>query len=337
MTLDLPMADSNLARTRSSALRDARVWVAGHRGMVGSAVIRRLEADGVRTLKATRDEVDLTSQSQTEHWLQANKPDVIVLAAAKVGGILANATRPADFITENLAIELNVIRSAHVAGVKRLLFLGSTCIYPKLAAQPLVEEALLTGPLEPTNEWYAIAKIAGIKMCQAYRKQYGVSYIAAQPTNLYGPNDNYDPISGHVMAALIWKIHNARVNNLSSVTIWGTGTPRREFLHVDDLASAVVFLLEHYDDPTPINVGVGQDVTIRELAETIADVIGWKGEFVFDTQKPDGTPRKLVDTGRINRLGWHARIGLRDGIRSTYRIFVEQQSIAPLRLTQTGE
>ncbi|MFE1601964.1 GDP-L-fucose synthase family protein [Methylobacterium sp. ID0610] len=298
-------------------LEGARVWVAGHRGMVGSAVTRRLERERCTVLTASRREADLTRQADTERWMADQRPDVVVLAAAKVGGILANSAQPADFIAQNLAIALNVIHAAQAIGVRKLLFLGSTCIYPKLAPQPLNEDALLTGPLEPTNEWYAIAKIAGIKLCQAYRRQHGSSFISAQPTNLYGPNDNYDPKSSHVMAALIAKIIAAKKLGETRVSIWGTGTPRREFLHADDLADAIVFLLENYDGDVPLNIGVGKDISIRELAELIAEAAGWTGEFDFDTSKPDGTPRKLVDVSRLNALGWKARISLRDGIRAT--------------------
>lgn len=313
------MSDSADFRTTPPfSLEGARVWVAGHRGMVGSAVVRRLEtSEACTVLTASRQEADLTNQAETERWLQDKRPDVVVLAAAKVGGILANASYPADFLDQNLAIALNVIRAAHAAGVRKLLFLGSTCIYPKLAPQPLNEDALLTGPLEPTNEWYAIAKIAGIKLCQAYRLQHGADFISAQPTNLYGPNDNYDSSSSHVMAALIAKIVQARRAGEDTVTLWGTGTPRREFLHVDDLADACIHLLKHYSGPVPINIGTGTDITIRELAGLIAEAAGWQGRFVLDETKPDGTPRKLVDVTRIGALGWKARIGLKDGIRRT--------------------
>ncbi|WP_050783430.1 GDP-L-fucose synthase family protein [Methylobacterium nodulans] len=293
--------------------------------MVGSAVVRRLEAgERCSVLTVSRRDVDLTHQEATERWIKQQRPDVVVLAAAKVGGILANSQYPADFIGQNLAIALNVIRASHAVGVRKLLFLGSTCIYPKFASQPLNEDALLTGPLEPTNEWYAVAKIAGIKLCQAYRLQHGNDFISAQPTNLYGPNDNYDLNSSHVMAALIAKIARAKQDSLDTVTVWGTGEPRREFLHVDDLADAVVFLIKNYSDETSINIGVGDDISIRQLAALIAEIVGWQGRFAFDTSKPDGTPRKLVDVSRLHSLGWKARISLPDGIRQTYRAYQEQ-------------
>ncbi|MFZ0160554.1 MAG: GDP-L-fucose synthase [Kineosporiaceae bacterium] len=299
--------------------RSARVYVAGHRGMVGSAIWRRLEAEGFTDLVgATSAEVDLRDADAVEAFVAEAKPEVVVLAAAKVGGILANASAPADFLADNLRIQLNVMQSAQRAGVDRLLFLGSSCIYPKLAPQPIPESALLTGALEETNDGYAIAKIAGIVQVQALRRQYGVHYISAMPTNLYGPNDNFDPTGSHVFPAMIRRFHEAKVADAPSVTLWGSGTPRREFLHVDDLAAALLFLLEHYDNPETINVGTGQDVTIRELAETVADVVGWHGEMLQDTSKPDGTPRKLLDVSRLTELGWTARTPLREGIASTY-------------------
>ena len=303
-------------------LRGKRVWVAGHRGMVGSAVVRRLAREGCETLVAGRDVVDLVRQDSVERFMAREKPQAIVLAAAKVGGIVANDRLPAEFLYENVMIEANVVHAAWANGVEKLLFLGSTCIYPRLAPQPLAEDSLLTGPLEPTNEWYAIAKIAGIKLCQAYRKQHGARFIAAMPTNLYGPNDNFDLLDSHVVGALMVKIHRARMTGARSVEIWGTGTPRREFLHVDDCADACVFLLRNYDSAEIVNIGVGDDMTIRSFAETLAKVIGWSGEFVYDTSRPDGTPRKLVDTRRINALGWRARIGLEDGLRDAYAWFV---------------
>jgi GDP-L-fucose synthase len=299
-------------------LAGQKVWVAGHRGMVGAAVVRRLATEPCTVLTADRAALDLTRQADVEAWMQANRPDAIVLAAAKVGGILANDTRPAEFIHDNLVMETNIIHSAHKAGVKKLLFLGSSCVYPKLCPQPIKEEYLLTGPLEPTNEWYAIAKIAGIKLAQAYRRQYGCDYISAMPTNLYGPGDNFDLTSSHVLPALLIKAHRAKLEGAASMELWGSGTPRREFLHVDDLADALVFLLRTYSSPEPINVGVGSDLTIRELAETIRRVVGFKGELKFDASKPDGTPRKLLDVSRLSGLGWTARTALEPGISSTY-------------------
>jgi GDP-L-fucose synthase len=304
-------------------LAGRRVFVAGHRGMVGAAIVRRLRAEGCELLVAGRAELDLRRQSEVEAWMAERRPDVVFLAAAKVGGIHANNTYPADFISDNLAIQTNVIQAAHRSGVSKLLFLGSSCIYPKLAAQPITEDALLTGPLEPTNEWYAIAKIAGIKLCQAYRRQHGSDFIAAMPTNLYGPGDNFDLSTSHVLPALLAKIHAAKQAARPIVTIWGTGAPRREFLHVDDLADACVFIVRNYSDVSPLNVGCGQDLTIRELAAAIARVVGWNGAFEFDETKPDGTPRKLLDVSRLAALGWRARIDLDDGIASTYRWFLD--------------
>jgi GDP-L-fucose synthase len=307
-------------------LSQKRIWVAGHNGMVGSAISRCLSARGDFVLKADRSVVDLRNQIGVETWLKQNRPDAIVFAAAKVGGIYANDTFPADFIYDNLAIETNIIHSAHAAGVDRLVFLGSSCIYPKFAEQPIKEEALLTGPLEPTNEWYAIAKIAGIKLCQAYRKQYGRHYISVMPCNLYGPGDNYDPMTSHVMPALIRKFHEAKVENRPEVIVWGTGTPLREFLHVDDLARAVVFCLDQYDGYEHINCGAGFDISIRELAETVARAVGYSGRLVFDTTKPDGTPRKLMDSGRIQALGWAPQIAFEEGVADSYRWFLENRA-----------
>ena len=300
------------------ALTGKRVWVAGHRGMVGGAIVRRLATEGCTILTATRRELDLTRQADVEAWMRAQKPEVIFLAAAVVGGIVANDTRPAEFLTENLQIQTNIIKGAHDIGAEKLLFLGSSCIYPRLAPQPMNEDVLLTGPLEPTNQWYAIAKIAGLKQCQAYRRAYGRDFISVMPTNLYGPGDNFDLTSSHVLPALMAKAHDAKLTGKASLTLWGTGTPRREFLHVDDLADACVFLMKTYSDENLVNIGVGEDVTIRELAEIIADVVGFEGSFAFDTSKPDGTPRKLLDVGRLNGLGWKAKTGLREGIAATY-------------------
>ncbi|WP_043647334.1 GDP-L-fucose synthase [Caenispirillum salinarum] len=303
-------------------LTGRRVWVAGHRGMVGSAVVRRLAQEPCHVLTADRAAVDLRRQDAVEAWMAREKPDAIVLAAAKVGGIVANDTYPADFIHDNLAIELAIIEAAHRHGVEKLLFLGSSCIYPKMAPQPITEDALLTGPLEPTNEWYAIAKIAGLKMCQAYRRQHGRDYISGMPTNLYGIGDNFDPVNSHVVPALMGRIHRAKEEGQDTVTIWGTGEPRREFLFTDDLADACVFMLKHYSGEVALNIGTGNDVTINELAEEIARVVGWTGRFVHDTSRPDGTPRKLLDVSRLQSLGWSARTPLSDGLAQTYDWFL---------------
>ena len=303
---------------------DDPVFVAGHRGLVGSAIVRRLEAGGHRNLlTATRQEVDLRDQAAVTAWLHEHRPRAVYLVAGTVGGILANSTRPAEFLYDNLMIHANVVEAARHAGVEKLLYLGSSCIYPRLADQPIVEPALLTGPLEPTNEAYAIAKIAGIKMCDAYRAQYGCDFVSAMPTNLYGPNDNFDLESSHVLPALIRKFDDARRAGEGSVTVWGTGRPRREFLHVDDLADACVFLMEHYDESGPINVGFGDDVAIAELAELVRDVVHPGATVEFDTSKPDGTPRKLLDSSRLQRLGWEPSIPLDQGIATTYAWYLE--------------
>lgn len=303
-----------------------RIFVAGHRGMVGSAIVRRLEKQGCEILMEDRGQLDLLNQAATRAWLAKEKPDAVVLAAAKVGGILANDTYPADFLYDNLMIAANVIEAAHHADINRLLFLGSSCIYPKLAAQPIVEEALLTGPLEPTNEWYAIAKIAGIKLCQAYMRQFGRQYISAMPTNLYGPGDNFDLNSSHVLPALIRKAHEAKLSGASSITIWGTGTPRREFLHADDCADACVFLLQDYSEPEHVNVGSGEDLTIHELAQLVCEKVGFKGDIVRDETKPDGTPRKLMSSDKLRAMGWAPSIDLPKGITTTYDWFLQQQA-----------
>lgn len=303
-------------------LNGKRIWVAGHRGMVGSAVARRLADENCTVLTASREEVDLTRQAEVERFVRDARPDAIVLAAAKVGGILANDTYPADFLYKNLLIETSVFGAAHANDVDRLLFLGSSCIYPRLAPQPIEEDSLLTGPLEPTNEWYAVAKIAGIKLAQTFRKQNGRDYISAMPTNLYGPGDNFDLTSSHVMPALIRKAHEAKVSSAKSITLWGTGTPRREFLHVDDCADALVFLLKHYSDAAHVNVGSGEDLSILELAHVVSDVVGFQGEIELDRSKPDGTPRKLMDSSKLRALGWGPRIGLREGIAATYDWYV---------------
>ncbi len=305
--------------------KGASIFVAGHRGMVGSAIARRLEAEGYsRLLLRTRAELDLTRQAKVEEFFARERPDYVFLAAAKVGGILANSTRPAEFIGENLAIQSNVIDAAYRNGAKKLLFLGSSCIYPKFAPQPIHEESLLEGALEPTNEWYAIAKIAGIKMAQAYRAQYGFSTIALMPTNLYGPGDNFDLQSSHVAPAMIRKFHEAKLARAREVTLWGSGTPRREFLHVDDLADAALFTMLHYDSPQILNAGTGEDLTIAELAETIRSIAGFEGNIVWDRTKPDGTPRKLLDVSRLAGLGWKARTPLHQGLEAAYRWYLEQ-------------
>lgn len=298
---------------------EAPIYVAGHRGMVGSAIVRALEAAGhTNILMRTSAELDLRNQAAVNAFFEAEKPSYVVLAAAKVGGIHANNTYRAEFLYDNLMIEANVIHAAHVSGVEKLLFLGSSCIYPKLAPQPLKEEYLLTGPLEQTNEPYAIAKIAGIKLCETYRDQFGSNFISAMPTNLYGPGDNYDLANSHVLPALLRKIHTAKVEGHPSVPVWGTGSPMREFLHVDDLAAACLHLLNHYDGNEWLNIGTGEDLTIRALAEMICEIVGFDGELAWDTTKPDGTPRKLLDVSRINALGWQAQINLRDGIAQVY-------------------
>lgn len=303
-------------------LAGKRIWVAGHRGMVGSAIVRRLASTGAEVLTADRAQLDLLDQSAVRGWLAKERPDAVVLAAAKVGGILANSTYPADFLYDNLMIAANVVEGAHRADINRLLFLGSSCIYPKLAEQPIREEALLTGPLESTNEWYAIAKIAGIKLCQSYRAQHGRDYISAMPTNLYGQGDNFDLQSSHVLPALMRKVHEAKLAGAPSVSIWGSGTPLREFLHADDCADGCVFLLEHYSGAEHVNVGSGEELTIADLARLICDELGYQGELQFDASKPDGTPRKLMSSERLAAMGWSRKIALRDGIRSTYQWFL---------------
>ena len=302
----------------------SRIYVAGHGGLVGSALVRRLTSGGYTGLVTRRRaELDLEDAGAVARFFEAERPEYVVLAAAKVGGILANSTYPADFLRANLAIELNVIDAARRAGVAKLLFLGSSCIYPKLAPQPIKEESLLTGPLEPTNDAYAIAKIAGIKLCEAYNQQYGTRFLSVMPTNLYGPGDNFDLAGSHVLPALIRKFHEAKVQGAASVSVWGSGSPRREFLHVDDMADACVFLMERYDDTQMLNVGTGEDVTIAETAALVRDVVGFEGEIVYDRSKPDGTPRKLLDVSRLRALGWSPRIPLADGVRATYEWFLE--------------
>jgi len=304
--------------------KSSRIYVAGHRGLVGSAITRALESRGYQDLVLrTHAELDLTEQRDVRRFFEDVRPEAVILAAARVGGIHANNSRPAQFIRDNLLIQDNVIDSAYRAGVGKFVFLGSSCIYPKLAPQPIKEDYLLTGPLEPTNEWYAIAKIAGVKMCQAYRREFGFNAISLMPTNLYGPGDNFDALDSHVLPGLIRRIHAAKLEGDGNVTVWGTGTPRREFLHVDDLADAILHLLHRYDAEPIVNIGWGEDVTIRELAELIVSVIGYRGELIFDTAKPDGTPRKLLDVGRLNELGWRPRIPLKRGIEQTYAWFTE--------------
>ncbi|MFZ8901211.1 MAG: GDP-L-fucose synthase [Ilumatobacteraceae bacterium] len=306
---------------------DAKIFVAGHRGLVGSAIMRRLESAGfTNVLTATRDELDLRDQGAVDEWFVAHRPDYVFLVAGTVGGILANSTRPAEFIYDNLMIHGTVVHASQSTGVTKLLYLGSSCIYPRHATQPISEEQLLTGPLEPTNEWYAVAKIAGIKLCQAYRRQYGADFISAMPTNLYGPNDNFDLASSHVLPALIRKFHDAKTTGNPRVEIWGTGSPMREFLHVDDLADACVFLMENYSDDMHINVGTGVDLSIRELAQKIRDVVYPEAMLDFDTSKPDGTPRKVLDVRRLRDLGWSPTYDLDRGIRSTYEWFLQQHT-----------
>jgi GDP-L-fucose synthase len=307
---------------------DSLIFVAGHRGLVGSALVRALRAAGFDNLiLPTRQELDLTRQDAVERFFAEYRPQYVFVAAARVGGILANDTYPAEFLRDNLAIHTNVIDAAYRNGTHKLLYLGSSCVYPKHAPQPMSEDCLLTGPLEPTNEWYAIAKIAGLKMCQAYRRQYGFNAIAAMPTNLYGPGDNFNLAGSHVLPALLRKLHEAKLSGAPQVEVWGTGTPRREFLHVDDLAAACLFLMQRYDDSSWINIGCGQDQTIAELAQTIARVVGFEGVLRFDSSKPDGTPRKLLDTTRLTALGWTPQIALENGIRTTYDWFL--QHVAP--------
>jgi GDP-L-fucose synthase len=304
-----------------------RTFIAGHRGLVGSAIVRRLEAESqAHILTATREQLDLRDQAAVSYWFKANRPDYVYLVAGTVGGIMANSTRPAEFIYDNMMIHGTVVHAAYQYGVKKLLYLGSSCIYPRLCEQPMREEHLLSGLLEPTNEPYAIAKIAGIKLCQAYRKQYGANFISAMPTNLYGPNDNFDLASSHVLPALIHKFDAAKTAGVPEVTIWGTGTPRREFLHVDDLADACVFLMNRYDGLEHINVGTGEDQSIRDLAEMVRDVVYPDARLVFDTTKPDGSPRKLLDVSRLHKLGWRHRISLRDGLATTYAWYVANHS-----------
>ena len=304
-------------------LAGRRVWIAGHAGMVGSALVRRLGRERCTLLTAGRDELDLSRQDAVERWMEANRPEIVVVAAARVGGIHANDSYPAEFLYDNLMIETNIIHAAWSGGAEKLLFLGSSCIYPRDATQPVAEESLLTGPLEPTNEWYAVAKIAGIKLCQAYRRQHGCDFIAAMPTNLFGRGDNFHPENSHVPAALLDRFHRAKAENRGTVEVWGSGRPRREFLHVDDLADACVFLLKRYSGGDAINVGCGRDISIAEFARLVAEVVGFRGRIAFDTDRPDGAPRKLLDTRRLQALGWTAGTGLRDGLEAYYRWYLD--------------
>jgi GDP-L-fucose synthase len=328
------MKDSKFTATTSKSVQigsSTRIYVAGHRGLVGSAVLRTLQREAIgNTILRSQEQLELTNQAAVRQFFEEQRPDVVIMAAARVGGIHANSTQPAAFIADNLIIQHNVIDCAYRVGVQKFLFLGSSCIYPKLAPQPIKEEYLLTGSLEPTNEWYAIAKIAGVKMCQAYRRQYGFNAISLMPTNLYGPGDNFDPQNSHVLPALIRRFHEAKLKGTENVTVWGTGSPRREFLHVDDLADAILYLLQNYDDEAIINVGWGEDLTIRELAQTIMSAIGYTGTLTFDHSKPDGTPRKLLDVSRLQGLGWRPRISLKAGIESTYAWFREHAADARL-------
>jgi GDP-L-fucose synthase len=304
-------------------LTDKKVWVTGHRGLVGDAVRRRLADEGCEILTATREDLDLRRQRDVEDWMAAHKPQVIVGAAATVGGILANDTRPGEFLYDNTAIELNVIEAARKLKVEKLLFISSACVYPREAAQPMVEDALLTGPLEPTNQWYSVAKIAGMMMCQAYRRQYGCDFISATPANIFGMGDNFDLASGHVVPALMRRAHEAKLRNLPELSVWGSGNQRREFMFVDDLADALVFLLQRYSGEQHVNVGIGGDVSIREMSESIARTVGYQGRLVFDTSKPDGMPRKFLDSRRLQAMGWRPKTAIEDGLRLTYRWFTE--------------
>ncbi len=315
------------ANHRTFDLAGKRVFVAGHRGMVGAALVRRLAQEGCTVLTAGREELDLTRQEPVERWMKEKSPQALFIAAAKVGGILANASFPAQFLYDNLVIAANLIHAAHKAGVEKLVFLGSSCIYPKLAPQPVQEEALLTGPLEPTNAWYAVAKIAGLKLCEAYRRQYGCDFVSAMPTNLYGPGDNFDLNTSHVLPALIRKMHDAKIAHAAEVVIWGTGTPLREFLHVDDCAAALVHIMKLYSGDTHINVGSGAELSVLELARLTARITGFRGEIVQDLSKPDGTPRKLMDSTKLRTLGWRPQIGLEEGIRTTYEWFLTRQGV----------
>lgn len=324
----MPCAGRKDSKPISTMNKESRIYIAGHRGMVGAAIVRQLQREGyAQLITRTHAELDLTNQSAVREFFEVARPEYVFLAAAKVGGILANSSYPADFIRDNLLIELNIIDAAYTVGTHKLLFLGSSCIYPKLAPQPMPEECLLTGPLEQTNEWYAVAKIAGIKLCQAYRRQYGFDAISLMPTNLYGPGDNFHLANSHVLPALIRKVHEAKTGGAKEVVVWGTGSPRREFLHVDDLADAALFLMREYAGEEIVNVGVGHDLSIAELARLVKEVVGFAGEIVYDAGMPDGTPRKLLDVSKLTKLGWQARISLRQGVEETYRWFLENKDV----------
>lgn len=317
-------------------LSGRRVWVAGHTGLVGSALVRRLAEEQCELLLAPHAELDLTRQQQTESWMKRTRPDVIIIAAARVGGIAANVRYPVEFLYDNTMIAMNIIHAAHALGVNKLLALGSSCIYPKFAEQPIREECLLTGALEPTNEAYAIAKIAGLKLAEAYNRQYGRQYISAMPTNLYGPNDNFDPETSHVLPAMIRRFHEAKMADAERVAVWGTGLPRREFLHADDLADACVFLIKNYVGGDVVNIGSGQEITIRELARLVADIVGYRGRIVFDASRPDGTPRKLLDTSKLHGMGWQPKIGVEEGVASLYSDWVRSLPDEPQHRTRTA-
>lgn len=311
----------SVAQQSVTELAGHRIWVAGHRGMVGSALTRRLAREGADLIGVASAGLDLRRQADAEAWIAEHRPEFIFVAAARVGGILANSSFPAQFLYDNLMIQANIVEAARRVGVRKVMLLGSSCIYPRLAPQPMPESCLLSGPLEETNQWYAIAKIAGLKLAQAYRREYGMNLIAAMPTNLYGPRDNYDPTNSHVAAALLRRVHEAKLENAERVVLWGTGTPRREFLHVDDLADACVFLMKRWDSEELVNIGSGQEVTILDLAKLVAEIVGWKGRFEFDASKPDGTPRKRVDVSRLSAMGWKASIGLKEGLANAYADF----------------
>ena len=320
-----------MANTQLYPISGKRLWVAGHGGMVGSALLRRLAMEDCEVLTVPRADLDLCRQADVEAWMEANRPDAVIIAAAKVGGIHANDSHPAAFLHDNLMIEANIVHAAHRAGVEKLLLLGSSCIYPKHAPQPISEFDMLTGPLEPTNQWYAIAKISGVMLCQAYRREYGVDFVSAMPTNLYGPGDFFSDTQGHVIPGLMLRFHEAKASNAPSVTVWGSGTPLREFLHADDVADGLVHVLTHYSDEPTINVGSGAEISIADLAATVADVVGYEGRIEFDRSKPDGTPRKLIDSSRLHALGWHPKIALAEGLAATYAWYLETAATGGIR------